>query len=123
MVQIIGKVARRRPMSTKLSLREALRRRAKKPADRRKSSDSQAISVVLAANEITRPVELARVLVRRGVSLRRAHDILNRIAEGARVPVELSGDSAKAVTTELSQLGVSAHAIHVPEVNVKRQPR
>jgi hypothetical protein len=56
-------------------------------------------------------VELARALVRRGVSPRKAHDILNRISEGACVPVELSGDSAKAVTNELSELGVSAHVI------------
>jgi DNA-binding transcriptional regulator YiaG len=76
--------------------------------------------VVLVANEIARPVEVARVLVRRGVSLRKAHDVLNRISEGACVPVELSGDTAKAVTTELSELGVSAYAIHVPEVDIKR---
>jgi DNA-binding transcriptional regulator YiaG len=106
-------------MSTRLSLREALGRRGKTPADRRKSSGSQAIRVVLVANEITRPVELARVLVRRGVSLRKAHDILNRISEGACVPVELSGDSSKAVTSELSELGVSACVIHVPDVNIK----
>jgi hypothetical protein len=110
-------------MSTRLSLKEALGRRGKTLADRRKSSGSQAIRVVLVANEIARPVELARVLVRRGVSLRKAHDILSRISEGARVPVELSGGSAKAVTTELSELGVSAHAVHVTKVNIKRQPR
>src|SRR5215467_3369154 len=107
-------------MSTRLSLKEALGRRAKTPADRRKSSGSQAIRVVLVANEIAQPVELARELVRRGLSLRKAHDILNRVSEGACVPVELSGDSAKAVTTELSELGVSAYAIHVPEVDIKR---
>src|SRR5215510_5112588 len=107
-------------MSTKLSLREALGRPGKIPADRRKSSGSQAIKVVLVANEIARPVELARVLVRRGVSLRKAHDILNRISEGACVPVELSADSAKVVTTELSELGVSAHAIRVPDVDIRR---
>jgi DNA-binding transcriptional regulator YiaG len=106
-------------MSTRLSLREALGRRGKTPADRRRSSGSQVIRVVLVANEIARPVELARVLVRRGVSLRKAHDILNRISEGVCVPVELSGDSAKAVTAELAELGVSAHVIHVPDVDIK----
>ena len=60
------------------------------------------------------------MLVRFGVSLRKAHDILNRISEGACVPVELFGDSAKAVTSELSGLGVSAHTIHVPEIDIKR---
>jgi DNA-binding transcriptional regulator YiaG len=75
---------------------------------------------VLVANEIARPVELARVLVRYGLSLRKAHDILNRISEGACVPVELFGDSAKAVTSELSGLGVSARTVHVPDVDIKR---
>src|SRR5215470_13079668 len=110
----------RKPMSTRLSLKEALGRPGKTLGDRQKFSASQTIRVVLVANEIARPVELARVLVRRGVSLRKAHDVLNRISEGACVPVELSGDSAKAVTTELSELGVSAYAIHVPEVDIKR---
>jgi hypothetical protein len=98
-------------MSTRLSLREALARWGQTPADPRESPGSQAIRMVLVAKEIARPVELARVLVRRGVSLRKAHDILNRISQGACVPVELAGDSAKAVTTELSDLGVSAHVI------------
>jgi DNA-binding transcriptional regulator YiaG len=75
---------------------------------------------VLVANEISRPVELARVLVRCGLSLRKAHDILNRISEGVCVPVELFGESAKAVTSELSGLGVSAHMIRIPEVDIKR---
>ena len=107
-------------MSTKLSLKEALGRRAKTPDDHQKSSASPAIRVVLVANEIARPVELARVLVRYGLSLRKAHDILNRISEGACVPVELFGASAKAAITALSGLGVSAHTIRIPEVDIKR---
>jgi DNA-binding transcriptional regulator YiaG len=107
-------------MSTKLSLKEALGRRAKTPDDRQKSSASQAIRVVLVANEIAQPVELARVLVRYGLSLRKAHDILNRISDGACVPVELSGASAKGAIAELSGLGVSAHTIQIPEVDIKR---
>lgn len=97
-------------MSTRLSFREALAR-GQTPADARESSGSQVIRLVLVAKEVARPVELARVLVRRGVSLGNAHDILNRISQGAGVPVELAGDSAKAVTTELSELGVSAYVI------------
>jgi DNA-binding transcriptional regulator YiaG len=75
---------------------------------------------VLVANEIARPVELARALVRYGLSLRKAHDILNRTSEGACVPVELFGDSAKAVMTDLSGLGLSAHTIRIPDVDIKR---
>jgi hypothetical protein len=108
-------------MSTRLSLKEALGPRGKAWGDRQKPSGSRAIWVVLVANEIARPVELARVLVRYGLSLRKAHDILNRISEGPCVPVELFGDSAKAVITELSGLGVSAHTIRVPEVDMAEQ--
>ena len=75
---------------------------------------------MLVANQIARPVELARVLVRYGLSLRKAHDILKRVSEGACVPVELFGDSTKAVKSELLGLGVSAHTIHVPDVDIKR---
>jgi len=103
-----------------LSLKEALGRRARTPDDRRQSSDFPATRVVLVANEIARPVEVARVLVRCGVSLRKAHDILNRIAEGACVPVELFCDNTTAVTSELSGLGVSAYAIRIPDVDIKR---
>lgn len=107
-------------MSTRLSLKEALGPRGKTRDDRQKPSGSRAIRVVLVANEIARPVEVARVLVRYGVSLRKAHDILNRISEGACVPVELFGDRAKAIIVELSGLGVSAHTIRIPEVDIKR---
>ena len=107
-------------MSTRLSLKEALGPQGKTRDDRQKVSGSRAIRIVLVANEIARPVELARVLVRYGLSLRKAHDILNRISEGACVPVELFGDSAKAVTSELSGLGVSARTVHVPDVDIKR---
>ena len=107
-------------MSTRLSLKESLGQREKTQADRQKPSGSRPIRVVLVANQIARPVELARVLVRYGLSLRKAHDILNRISEGACVPVELFGNSAKAVTSELLGLGVSAHTIHGPDVDIKR---
>jgi len=52
--------------------------------------------------------------------VREAHDVLNRISEGACVPVELFGDSPKVVTSELSGHGVSAHTIHVPDIDIKR---
>jgi DNA-binding transcriptional regulator YiaG len=107
-------------MSTKLSLKEALGRRGKTPADRRASSDSPATRFVLVANAISRPVELARFLVRCGVSLRKAHDILERISAGASVPVELRGDSMKSIRSELSKLGVSAYAVRIPDVDIKR---
>jgi len=107
-------------MSTRLSLKEALGPRGKTRDDRRKPSASRATRVVLVANEIARPVELARVLVRYGLSLRKAHDILNRISQGACVPVELLCDDPKAVASELLGLGVAAHTIRIPDVDIKR---
>jgi DNA-binding transcriptional regulator YiaG len=58
--------------------------------------------------------------VRSGVSLRKAHEILDRISGGARVPVELGGKNAEAITAELKKLGVSALAIKIPNVDIKR---
>ena len=106
-------------MSTRLSLKEALGPRGKTRDDRRKPC-SRATRVVLVANEIARPVELARALVRYGVSLRKAHDILNRISEGACIPVELLCDDPEAVAYELLGLGVAVHTIRIPEVDIKR---
>jgi DNA-binding transcriptional regulator YiaG len=107
-------------MSTKLSLREALERRGKTPDAPRSHSDSPAISFILRANAISQPVEVARFLMRSGISLRKAHEILERISAGARVPVELRGSSRGAIASELKKLGVSALAIKSPNVDIKR---
>jgi DNA-binding transcriptional regulator YiaG len=107
-------------MSTKLSLREALERRGKTPGAPRSHSDSPAVSFILRANAISQPVEVARFLMRGGVSLRKAHEILERISAGARVPVELRGSSRTAVASELKKLGVLALAIKSPNVDIKR---
>jgi DNA-binding transcriptional regulator YiaG len=107
-------------MSTKLSLKEALGRPGKTPDDRRGRSDSPATSFILVANAISRPVEVARFLVRSGLSLRKAHEVLDRISAGTRVPVELRGRDTEAITSELKKLGVSALAIKIPNVDIKR---
>ena len=107
-------------MSTKLSLREALERRGKTPDVHRSHSDSPAISFILRANAISQPVEVARFLMRGGVSLRKAHEILERISAGARVPVELRGSNRAVISSELKKLGVSALAIKSPNVDIKR---
>jgi DNA-binding transcriptional regulator YiaG len=72
------------------------------------------------ANAISQPVEVARSLIRSGVSLRKAHEILERISAGARVPVELRGSSPTTIVSELKQLGVSALPIKSPNVDIKR---
>src|SRR5437773_1075098 len=80
------------PMSTKLSLKEALARRGKTQGVRQNLSDSPGVKLLLtAAGGISLPVELARLLVRHGLSLKKAHDIVDRICAGNNVPVELGG--------------------------------
>jgi DNA-binding transcriptional regulator YiaG len=67
-----------------------------------------------------RPVDVARTLARHGLSLRKAHDALNRLARGEGVAVELSARSRGKVRAELSRLGVEARTIAVPPADVKR---
>jgi len=68
---------------------------------------------------MSQPVSVARFLMQCGFTLRRAHDVLNRICEGARVPVELHGRSADEIVAGLAELGVSARRIRIPEVDIK----
>jgi DNA-binding transcriptional regulator YiaG len=101
-------------------LKEALGRRGKTPVGPQSRSDSPATSFILLAKTIPQPVEVARFLVRSGVSLRKAHEILERISAGDRVPVGLRGSSPVAIASELKKLGVSALAIKSPNVDIKR---
>jgi hypothetical protein len=97
-------------MSTKLSLKEALERRAGGSDERRRYSASPALSFILRARAISQPVEVARFLMRSGLSLKKAHEILNRISDGERVRVELRGRHAETLASKLEELGVSALA-------------
>jgi DNA-binding transcriptional regulator YiaG len=74
----------------------------------------------LQIDEVEKPVTVARVLTRHGMSLRKAHEVLNRLAEGETVAVELYADNAPSLVSELSSLGVNALPINPPEPDVKR---
>ena len=107
-------------MSTKLSFKEALARPADVKDESRDQSAFPARRFVLIPHKIVHPVEVAITLKRHGMSLRRAHDTLNRLAARERVAVELrTADEVKA-RNELSALGVEARPIHLPTVDVKR---
>ena len=71
------------------------------------------------ARDIRQPVDFARLLTRYGVSLRKAHDVLDKLAFGKSVAVELSARDNKALLSELSQSGVDASIIRPPDVDVK----
>lgn len=79
------------------------------------------LAVILSlAGPIKRPVDLVRLLVRNGMSLRKAHATLNRLAEGATVPTELPRVAdADAVLTELRQLGIEGSRREPPQIDAK----
>ena len=106
-------------MSTKSSFRAALERRgcakAKSPV-----RSGFPIPLVLALDDVKEPVEVARLLKKRGLSLRKAHETLNRLANRETVAVELRADTPGRLVSELAALGVAAHAIEPPQSDVKR---
>lgn len=66
---------------------------------------------------ITEPVNLVRLLVRNGMSLRKAHDALNRVAQGVGVPVELpTVADADTLLADLRGLGVRGSRREPPQV-------
>jgi DNA-binding transcriptional regulator YiaG len=65
-------------------------------------------------------VELIRLLKKRGLSLRKAHETLNRLAKRETVAIELRADAPGRAVAELAALGVAAHAIEPPQSDVKR---
>jgi DNA-binding transcriptional regulator YiaG len=107
-------------MSKKSSLREALERREDARERSRAKSSSPALKLLLIARDIRQPVDFARLLTRYGISLRKAHDVLDKLAFGKTVAVELSARNNKALLLELSQTGVDASIIRPPEVDVKK---
>ena len=106
-------------MSTKLLLKEALGRRGKTEVASRGPSDTPKVRLLLAADQIARPIAVARFLFGHGLSLKKAHNVLGRISAGRTVPVELSGDPG-AVVSALARLGVSAAPIQAPQVDLKQ---
>jgi hypothetical protein len=97
-------------MSKTSSFKEALGRRDVTPAKSRAHSAFPPLDFKLAPGRITQPVEIARLLTKYGMSLRKAHATLNRLTKGEQVIVELCVEDADKVKAELSSLGVRAAA-------------
>jgi DNA-binding transcriptional regulator YiaG len=74
----------------------------------------------LTAEDIRQPVEVARLLTRHGMSLRKAHDVLDKLAFGNSVAIELSARNDNVLVRELTRIGVNAAIIVPPDVDVKR---
>jgi DNA-binding transcriptional regulator YiaG len=102
-------------MSRSSSFKAALARQASGRATSLASSDFPTVKVLLRNANISRPVDVARALKGLGLSLRKAHLVLDRLAEGEKVPAELD---ARAVEQDgldrLLSLGIEAHRIASP---------
>ena len=94
-------------MSTTSSFRAALAHRGAAQGEFPDKSDFRASKIGLTARKIVQPVDVALTLKRHGMSLRRAHDTLNRLAKGERVVVVLACDE-QALAADLGDLGVEA---------------
>jgi DNA-binding transcriptional regulator YiaG len=110
----------KKQMSTKLSFKEALARRDKTKASSRERSASPGVRLILRAGDIARPVDAARLLTTHGISLRKAHETLNRLAAGESVAVELRATNEEKLRAKFSELGIAARTISLPAADVKR---
>ncbi len=106
-------------MSTKLSFREALARRGSTAEKSPARSASPTVRTMLSAGDIAQPVELVRLLRRYGLSLRKAHDTLSRLALAESVAVELSADDSVTAIADLAHMGVAAALIVPPTADVR----
>lgn len=73
-----------------------------------------------AERDIVRPVDVARLLVQHGLSLRAAHAKLQQVADGLAVAVELRSHDLAGLVAELAELGLAAVEIRPPDVDVRR---
>lgn len=96
-------------MPTPLSFTVLSERPAGIPGNDRGRSVS-AVEVVLSrSGVIDRPVDLARVLKRYGLTLSQAHAALNALVDDTATHVTLTG-SREAAVTDLAPFGVLVHA-------------
>ncbi len=109
-------------MSKQSSFREALERRAgvRERSQAKYVSPAVPLKLLLKARDIKQPVDFARVLTRYGLSLRKAHEVLDKLASGQTFAVELSASDSEAPLSELSLAGVDASVIGAPDVDVKK---
>jgi DNA-binding transcriptional regulator YiaG len=105
-------------MSTKSLFKAALARPASARDENRVLSGSRA-RFLLSAENIRQPVEVVRTLRALGMSLRKAHEMLNRLSNGEAVPVELRLSDPQGAVHDLRDIGVLATPLAVPEVNPK----
>jgi hypothetical protein len=74
-------------MSTKSSFREALEQREEAREKPRERSGFP-VRLMLELDDIKQPVSVARLLTKRGMTLRKAHETVSRLADRRAVAVE-----------------------------------
>jgi DNA-binding transcriptional regulator YiaG len=89
-------------------------------AESLKSSGFPMAKLMLTADNIRQPIDVVHVLRKYGMSLRKAHDVLTRLARREVVAVELYIDDANKLFSLLSDVGVNADLIQIPDIDVKR---
>ena len=106
-------------MSKKSSFREALEQRGETRETYPDRSGSP-ITLSLSIAKTTQPVSIALLLKKCGMSLRKAHETLDRLAARETVAVELYADDAGALISEFSGLGVKACPIVPPQIDARQ---
>jgi len=105
-------------MSKKLSFKEALERREQDQTESRQRTAFPAAKVHLRRiDAIGRPIDLARLLVSCGLSLRKAHEAVNRLAGGETVALELVCANIDRSIDQLAKLGIDARRVEMPAVD------
>jgi DNA-binding transcriptional regulator YiaG len=107
-------------MSKKSSFREQLDRAENTAENARTRSGFPAVRLILAPERIEQPVDIARILVANGVSLRKAHDTINRLAAGNTVALEVPTSDKDRIASDLGNAGVNTAFIEYPHADIKR---
>ena len=108
-------------MSKKLSFKEALARPEQGQAGSRPPTVFPTQRAHLRRTAaLRRPVDLARLLLSCGLSLRKAHEAVGRLAEGRTVAFELAGRDFDQSADQLAALGIEARQVASPAVDARR---
>jgi hypothetical protein len=98
----------------------ALERQGATPTAPRGHSDSRTVSVALnVVSPIERPVDVIRLLVDGGVSMKRARMILDRLSTKQIVAVEIAADWSERILKEMPKLGVVSVELMNSQVDPK----
>ncbi len=107
-------------MPIKLSLKEALDRQASAKAESPKSSASPTHRLLLKADDLDRPVGLVKALIGLGLTLKRAHSVVDKLTSGETVAVEVATNDVQSATALLGKFGLSGHVAQIGSVDPKR---